>query len=135
MKHAGLRTQGQSGILPPLLLSSMLGARAVRELRRIYRRIGYCRIPPDQGRSIPPGAGVREPIFGAWGAAPGAAGCQRAYGNANRPSGHARLSAFVIFPESKGPPPKVREDPRSEYLANPELARSGSCILLVVGVN
>ena len=112
----------------------MLGARAARELRRIYRRIAYWRTPQDQGRSIPPGAGVRGPIFGAWGAAPGMVGCWRTYVNANRPSGHAQLSVLVIFAENKGPRPKVREDPGSKYLANQKLLRSGNCILCVFGV-
>ena len=130
----GPRTRVNWGGSPPILLSSMLGARAARELRRIYRRIAYWRTPQDQGRSIPPGAGVRGPIFGAWGAAPGMVGCWRTYVNANRPSGHAQLSVFVIFAENKGPRPKVREDPGSKYLANQKLLRSGNCILCVFGV-
>ena len=98
------------GDFTPILLCSMLSARAAREPRRIYRRIGYWHTPQDQGRSIPPGSGVRGAIFGAWGAAPGTAGCRRTYGNANWPSGHAQPSVLGVFEDSKPDPPNVRED-------------------------
>ena len=98
------------GDFTPLLLSSMLSARAAREPRRIYRRIGYWHAPQDQGRSIPHWGRGQGSYF--WGVRrrPRLDRCWRTYGNANWPSGHAQPSVLGVFEDSKPDPPNVRED-------------------------
>ena len=60
----------------------MLAPGAAPQLRRIFRCIGYWRVPTDPGESIEDTSQVGGPIFGARGAAQNSPGTRWPYGNA-----------------------------------------------------
>ena len=59
--------RGDLGCLPPFFPKSMLAPGAAPQPRRIFRRIGYWRVPTDQGESIERTSRVGGAIFGARG--------------------------------------------------------------------
>ena len=113
------------GDFTPLLLSSMLSARAAREPRRIYRRIGYWHAPQDQGRSIPHWGRGQGSYF--WGVRrrPRLDRCWRTYGNANWPSGHAQPSVLGVFEDSK--PAQFQRRPHTEIICCSKDPSEGDC--------
>ena len=119
--HARPRKGGDLGCLPPFLLKSILAPGAAPQPRRIFRRIGYWRVPTDQGESIEYTSRVGGAIFGARGLPK----------IAQEPSGHLptprsisrsrRASGFAFFPESRMSPLSLREDRRSKFFASQKI--------------
>ena len=123
--HARPRKGGDLGCLPPFLPKSMLAPGAAPQPRRIFRRIGYWRVPTNQGESIEYTIRVGGPIFGARGLpkiAQEPGGHLATPRSINRPR---RALLFAFFPKSGMIPPSLREDRMSIFFVVQEMLQAG----------